>query len=164
MARYESGEKNHPYRRGLVTEVDHDKRRVRVRFADEDANDSYWLRIPTRGGMANVEVDDYATGEMVDCLVDWDGEDGIVIGGSFNDKDVPPWTTPTKRGRRFEDGAEISHDTGTGTTAVTATTINLGPDGYTPVAGVGHMVHIAYGSSAGMHPIVTGSPSVNVKK
>lgn len=162
--RTESSEKNTPYRRGLITEVDHKKRRAKIKFSDEDENVSYWYRMPTRGGKGNVEVDDYAVDEMVDTLGDWDGEDGVIIGGSFNEKDPPPWDDPDKRGRKYSDGAEITHNTGTNTTEATAQNVNLGPSGRTKSSGVGHMVHVTFGSSAGMHPIATGSPSVNIKE
>ena len=163
MERYENSEKNRPYQKGVIKEVDHDKRRAKVQLQDEDDNQSFWLRLPTRGGKDNVEVDDYAEEELVDVLVDWDGEDGVIIGGSFNEKDTPPWTDKNKRGRKYSDGAELTHNTETHTTEATAANVNLGPDGRTPSSGVGHLVHVTFGSSMGMHPIATGSPSVNIK-
>ena len=45
-----------------------------------------------------------------------------------------------------------------------APTTDLGPDGRTKAAGINHLVHVTYGSSEGMHPIATGSPSVNIKE
>lgn len=42
--------------------------------------------------------------------------------------------------------------------------VNLGEGGKTPASGINHLVHVTFGSSAGMHPIATGSPSVNLEE
>lgn len=156
-------DKNAPYKVGVVREVDPSGKRARVEFADEDGTVSFWLNTNSRLARGNREYGNHRRGSLVNCLVDWEGEDGCILGGAYNDEDAPPFNSDTMFGTKFEDGVRHTHDTGSGTTTIDAPTTDLGPEGRTEAAGVGHLVHVTYGSSAGLHPIITGSPAVNIK-
>ena len=99
-----TSEKNSPFRRGIVTE--REKGRVKVRFDDEDEVSSFWLHVPSRGTGANKDWSMPNVGEQVGCLVDWDGEDGCVLGGLWSDKDTPPTDDPDVEHRKYESGLE----------------------------------------------------------
>ena len=88
--RFRNSGKNAPYRRGLVKQVDAGKGRVRVDFADEDTNVSMWLTVNQSATGANKSYGMPDVGSMVNCLVDWDGEDGTVLGAVWSQKDAPP--------------------------------------------------------------------------
>lgn len=157
------GDKNPQFKAGIVKGYDPKTGLHRVEFPDEDGVVSHWIGASSQGSQDNKEVDPFAVGEMVDIQFDWRGENGRITGAAFNKVDTPPWEDPNKRGRQYSDGAELTHNTETHTTEATAENVNLGPEGRTPSSGVGHLVHVTYGSSAGMHPIATGSPAVKIK-
>jgi len=86
---HDSG-KNSPYKRGIVEKVDPAKVRAKVKFADEDGNISFWLNINSAGSGKNKSYNMPDVGSQVNCMVDWDGEDGTVIGTFFSEVDQPP--------------------------------------------------------------------------
>ncbi len=146
-----TSEKNRPYKRGIVKEIDPERARARVEFPDEDGNFSWWLQV---GQMAAAGRKSYwmpDVGAQVHCLLDWDGEDGVILSSAYSEADPPPVANPDKVHNSFPDGAVIEYDQGThtltaklpaGSTAnIEATTvviksndINLGGLGGKPVA------------------------------
>ncbi len=146
-----TSEKNRPYKRGIVKEVDPKRARARVEFEDEDGNISFWLNVNQMAASKRKSYWMPDVGSQVNCLVDWDGEDGCILGALYSEADPPPVTDPDKVHQVFEDGAIIEYDQGThtltaklpaGSTAnIEATTvvlksndINLGGLGGKPVA------------------------------
>lgn len=82
--------KNSPYRRGTVIERDPARGKVKVKLHDEDGDTSFWLHVNQLGTGKNKfyrmpDVDDQVT-----CLMDWDGEDGVVMGAIWSEGDAPP--------------------------------------------------------------------------
>ena len=155
---------NHTNKRGEVIERDGKNARVRVRFPDEDETRSFWIDVPGSGSSASASFDMPDVEDEVWVGLDPSGEGGVVIGTRYNAKNRPAQTDPDVTQKNFRDGSKDSHDPGSGTRTIDAQTMDLGPDGRTPAAGIGHLVHVTFGSSMGMHPIATGSPSVNVKE
>ena len=90
MSRTHDGERNRPFKRGVVKEVDAATARVKVTFADEDGNESHWLQVgqPAAGGNKVYMMPD--VGSQVHCLLDWDGEDGVVLSAAYSEADPPP--------------------------------------------------------------------------
>ncbi len=112
MSRFRDNEKNSPYRRGTVTK--REKGRVKVIWADEDDNESFWLSVPQKGSGANKSWSMPNEGEQVACLVDWDGEDGCVMGAIFNDEDTAPTDDGDMEHQVYESGLEITISRKTG--------------------------------------------------
>lgn len=86
---HQSG-KNSPYRRGTVIERDPEKGRVKIRFDDEDEDQSGWIHVLQGGTGANKLYRMPDEGSQVVCLMDWDGEDGAVLGAIWSSEDGPP--------------------------------------------------------------------------
>jgi len=118
-----------------------------------------------------------------------DGAMGIAlaVGGDEGDMVIIAVTNPSKRLGGLTEGevsiyngdgdkmvitpdGNINVSSGTALTVKTpkatvdAPVVDLGTAGRTPAAGINHLVHVTFGSSTGMHPIVTGSPDVNIKE
>ncbi|MBO9421700.1 hypothetical protein J7481_19490 [Labrenzia sp. R4_2] len=86
---HQSG-KNSPYRRGTVIERDPQKGRVKIRFDDEDEDTSGWIHVLQGGTGANKLYRMPDMDSQVVCLMDWDGEDGAVLGAIWSSADGPP--------------------------------------------------------------------------
>lgn len=102
--------KNSPYRRGTVIERDPAKGRVRVRFDDEQGDESGWIHVCQPGTGANkfYRMPDEAS--QVVCLMDWDGEDGAVLGAIWSDQDGTPTGDAALYHMAFAGGLVISVD------------------------------------------------------
>lgn len=88
--RIREGATNPQFKRGIIKENDPIKVKSRVEFQDEDGTVSYWLNV---NQMASGENKSYwmpDLGAQVNCLVDWQAEDGTVIGALYSDADPPP--------------------------------------------------------------------------
>lgn len=112
--RVTDGEASSPYRRGIVREVDGRRAKARVEFPDEDGVVSFWLNV---NQMAAGSLKVYAmppVGSQVNCLVDWRGEDGTVLGGAYSDADAPPTENPQEIHLRGASGAGIILNLATG--------------------------------------------------
>jgi len=99
------------YKRGLVTLLDpSNKYRVRVQFADEDGTQSFWLSVVVKGAKGNRHGHVPQVGEQVACLVDWRGEDGIVLGSVYSEQDPTPLGAVENDHVTYADGAVHEHD------------------------------------------------------
>ncbi|MDE2577960.1 MAG: phage baseplate assembly protein V [Hyphomicrobiales bacterium] len=98
------------FKSGLVTLLDPKKRRVRVRFEDEDGVQSFWLRCISRGSLGMRQTHMPAVGEQVACLIDWRGEDGVIIGSVYSDADASPTTAAEVDHVTYSDGTVHEHD------------------------------------------------------
>jgi phage baseplate assembly protein V len=170
--RFRNNEKNSPYRRGTVKEIK--KGRIRVTFGDEDETDSFWLNANQGGTGANKSWSMPNVGEQVNCLIDWDGEDGCVLGSCWNSEDSAPSDDPGVEHIVDESGLEIIRDRKSGNITiknagsvrlegadlVVSAETHLGGDGGKAVARIGDMVKVGSGSSAGLWPIIQGSSKV----
>jgi len=116
MPRYRDNEKNAPYRRGTVKEIK--QGRIKVQFADEDENDSFWLNANQGGTGANKSWSMPNVGEQVNCLVDWDGEDGCVLGSCWSQEDKAPSDDPDVEHKTFASGMEMILDRKSGNVTI----------------------------------------------
>ena len=89
-SRVYTSEKNRPFKRGIVKEIDPARGRARVEFQDEDGNISFWLNVNQQAAAANKSYWMPDVGAQVNCLLDWDGEDGCIIGSLYSQADPPP--------------------------------------------------------------------------
>ncbi|WP_310620880.1 phage baseplate assembly protein V [Flexibacterium corallicola] len=104
--RFRENEKNSPYRRGMVKEVKGG--RIKVNFGDEDDNTSFWMSANQRGTGANKSWSMPNVGEQVNCLVDWDGEDGCVLGAVWNAEDKAPTSDNDLEHTVYASGLEVT--------------------------------------------------------
>lgn len=81
---------NATYRNGIVREVDGKRGLARVEFTDQDGMASWWLSVsqPLAGSSRVYSMPD--VGSQVTCMTDERGEEGVIIGAIYSDKDVPP--------------------------------------------------------------------------
>lgn len=86
--RYVDNEKNSPFKRGIV--VDRKPGKVKVKFDDEDEDQSTWLSVGQSGSASNKMFNMPDIGDQIGCLVDWDGEDGMTVGTIYSEKDATP--------------------------------------------------------------------------
>ena len=118
MRRVYTSEKNSPFKRGIVKEVDAARARAKVQFADEDGNVSFWLNVNQPAAAGNKAYWMPDVGAQVNCLVDWDGEDGAILGALYSQADPPPATDGDAIHIRTASGMEIVISKGGGTLTV----------------------------------------------
>lgn len=102
------------FKRGVIKENDPKRGRSRVEFPDEDGVVSFWLawNMGAAGGSKLFNQPD--VGSLVNALVDRHGEDGVILGASYNDKDAPPTTDGKLLKALLEGGLDFSYDKGSG--------------------------------------------------
>ena len=123
--RVHTSEKNSLFKRGLVTEVDPARGRARVEFTDEDGNISFWLNVnqSVTGDNKSYWMPD--VGSQVNTLVDWDGEDGTILGSLYSEADPPPTTDINHVMTQFADGSIFKFDRGSSTLTITIGAVNI---------------------------------------
>jgi phage baseplate assembly protein V len=114
--RYLKNEKNSPYRRGIV--VERGKGRLKVQFGDEHEDQSYWLDLNQGASGKNQMFNMPDLGTQVGCLMDWDGEDGMVVGAVWSENHPPPTEENDNLHFLFSSGLEIIAEKGTGNVRV----------------------------------------------
>lgn len=96
---------------GEVSAVDYMTCRIRVRLADRDGVESYWLNVPQRNTQGTKrrplmpELD-----EQVAVLLDSDGVGGVYLGGIYSTEELPPVTDEDTDYVRFSDGTNVTYD------------------------------------------------------
>jgi len=101
---------NSPYKPGIVLLNDYARGRSRVTFEDEDGTRSYWLRwnSPFTGKSKFYNAPDI--GSQVNCMVDWQGEDGCIVGASYSEKDATPTSDGGLMKAMLEGGLDFSYN------------------------------------------------------
>lgn len=100
------------YKTGYVTELDAQMCRVRVKFEDADEIVSPLLPVLQKQAWQNKdywmpEINDY-----VACLLDENGESGIVLGAIYTDERTPVVADVDVRKVVFADGTSVTYDRG----------------------------------------------------
>jgi phage baseplate assembly protein V len=106
---------NSAYKNGIIRENDPKNGRSRVEFIDEDGTTSYWMRwnSPFTGKSKFYNQPDI--GSQVNCLVDHNGEDGVIIGASYSKADPPPTQNGKQMKAAMEGGLDYIYDKVAGT-------------------------------------------------
>ena len=95
---------------GFVTALDKSGCRVRVQFPDLDGLESYWLPVLR----PKTHRDKYYclpdVGEQVACLLDGAGEEGVVLGAVFGERDPSQGGGPEVLSIVFGNGDVLRHD------------------------------------------------------
>lgn len=95
---------------GIVTNIDESRALVRVQFTDMDAVISYWLPVMRGKTLKDKQYWMPDVGEHVVCLLDENGEEGVVLGAIYSAEDPPPVRSKDKYHVRFNDGTVIEYD------------------------------------------------------
>ncbi|STZ76113.1 putative phage-related baseplate assembly protein [Bergeriella denitrificans] len=103
---------------GIVAAVDEAGHNLRVRLPALEDMETDWLPMitPAAGGNRFYSLPD--EGEQVVCLLDAQGESGVVLGATYNAADKPPVASKDKWVRRFSNGTLIEHDRTSGNVLV----------------------------------------------
>lgn len=95
---------------GEVSEIDPKTHKVKVTFNALENMQSDWLPVITMGAGGNQFYALPDVGATAVCLMNANGDGGVVLGVIYNDKD----TTPTDNGelwiKKFTNGTTISHN------------------------------------------------------
>jgi len=95
---------------GIVTQLDVTKALVRVQFTDMDAVVSYWLPVLHHKTLKDKQYWMPDVNEHVVCLLDENGEEGVVLGAIYSDADTVPVHSKDKYHLEFQDGTVIEYD------------------------------------------------------
>ena len=158
------------YRRGVVSAVDEDTMRVRVKFADRGDVESPWLDVIARDAADDDEYGLPSIGAQVGCLLEAHADAGCCI-GAIHSKVNAPKGPKKKEVRRLEmkdgfiveydrrddkhtlkivipDGGKLDVTVGGNATITTTGDIELKPEGLVKVAGAGDFFALATPTNA----------------
>lgn len=76
--------------RGIVVDRDPKRKKVKVNFEDEDETVSMWIDVPSRSAGQTKTFMMPDLDDEVWVALDAKGEDGVIIGAKYNEKDAPP--------------------------------------------------------------------------
>lgn len=99
---------------GEVSEIDPKSHKVKVALGALDGMTSDWLPVITMGAGGNQFYALPDVGATCVCLMNANGDGGVVLGVIYNDKDQPPTTNGEMWVKRFSNGTVISHHRQTG--------------------------------------------------
>ena len=95
---------------GFVTALDEPGCKVRVQFPDLDGLESFWLPVIQGKTRRDKHYRLPDVGEHVACLLDVRGEDGVVLGAIYSERDPAPVASVDKHHVVFDDGTLIDYD------------------------------------------------------
>lgn len=98
------------YRRGVVTELDANTHRARVRFPDRDNVVSGWLDVLVRSVHGDKHYDLPPVGNQVACMLDERDEAGCIVGSVYSQTDAPEAPSEAVKRYAFADGAVVEYD------------------------------------------------------
>lgn len=157
-------EANNTNKRGIVVERDPKKKRVKVKFEDEDETVSMWIDVLAKSAGTTKSFSMPDMDDEVWCAVDAKGEDGCVIGSKYNEKNMPPFDKNEDEGVTFPGGSiHIDKKSGnatltfSGVVRVTASRIVL--DGEIDLGGEGGELVHRYGDDDSSGDLAEGSAS-----
>lgn len=95
---------------GIVTQTDPATCKARVKFPDHDNVESFWLPVVQPKTLADrfylmPDID-----EHVVCLLDENGESGVILGAIYSDAGAPPVNSQDKWHVTFDDGTILEYD------------------------------------------------------
>ncbi len=100
---------------GEVSAIDYPNCRIRVRLAERDDLESYWLQVPqrnTQGTKRRPLMPEL--GEQVVILLDGDGVGGVYLGGVYSTAEPPPVIDEDTDYMRYSDGTVVTYDRSAG--------------------------------------------------
>lgn len=110
---------------GYVSAVDPAMGRARVKLEDMQGMDTYWLAIL----QTRVKEDQYAVwvdvGDYVACMLDEKGEQGVILGCLYSQKNPPPMSSIDKHYAKFQNGNVFEFDRVTGVLKINCTRVEI---------------------------------------
>ena len=103
---------------GTVSAIDAAKHAVRVNIPALDNLQTDWLPVLTQAAGGNRFYCLPDPGALAVCLLDAQGESGVVLGTVYNDSDPPPADSPDLHVLQYANGTRIEHDRSTGNVLV----------------------------------------------
>nr|DAK22923.1 MAG TPA: baseplate assembly protein V [Caudoviricetes sp.] len=103
---------------GTVSAVDAAKHAVRVNIPALDNLQTDWLPVLTQAAGGNRFYCLPDPGALAVCLLDAQGESGVVLGTVYNDSDPTPADSPDLHVLQYANGTRIEHDRRTGNVLV----------------------------------------------
>ena len=98
------------YKRGIVSAVDADTCRVRVKFPAQQDLESGWLDVLQTSTHGDQSFALPPIGNQVAVMLDETNDAGCVLGAIYSEADPPPTTVANRRVMAFADGARIEYD------------------------------------------------------
>lgn len=98
------------FKTGVVTEVSTAKCAARVQFPDNDGVVSFWLPILQHKSLKDKHYFVPDVNEHVACLLDDNGEAGVILGAIYSEADAPPVDSADKHHVTFADGTVLEYD------------------------------------------------------
>lgn len=98
------------FKTGVVTEVSTAKCAARVQFPDNDGVVSFWLPLLQHKSLKDRYYFVPDVNEHVACLLDDNGEAGVILGAIYSEADAPPVDSADKYHVTFEDGTILEYD------------------------------------------------------
>ncbi len=95
---------------GIVVAIDPAACSARVQFTDNDGMVSFWLPVVLPATLKNRFYHMPDINEHVVCLLDENGEAGVILGAIYSEADKPPVTNPDTWHVTFEDGTVLEYD------------------------------------------------------
>jgi len=95
---------------GIVVAIDPAACAARVQFTDNDGMVSFWLPVVQPATLKNRFYHMPDINEHVVCLLDENGEAGVILGAIYSEADKPPVTNPDLWHVTFEDGTVLEYD------------------------------------------------------
>jgi len=95
---------------GIVVAIDPAACAARVQFTDNDGMVSFWLPVVRPATLKNRFYHMPDINEHVVCLLDENGEAGVILGAIYSEVDKPPVTNPDLWHVTFEDGTVLEYD------------------------------------------------------
>lgn len=95
----------------LVSAVDYQTCRIRVRLDEQDGLETYWLAVPqrhTQGSQSRPLLPELD--EQVAVLLDDEGVNGVYLGGIYSSAEPPPVLDQDSHYVRFSDGTSVTYD------------------------------------------------------
>lgn len=102
------------YKNGIVREVDGKRGLARVEFPDEDGVASWWLSVNSAFTGSSKSYAMPEVGSQVACLTDARGEEGLIMGAIYSEKDAPPSNDPNEIAQVLAGGREERYNKQTG--------------------------------------------------
>lgn len=138
----------------VASEVDNRRGLVR---ADAGGFQTPWMQAFHQGGAVR-SFSPIAAGEILSVFAPGgDVRQAFAFQGGFSDKNAKPTDREDEQGVWYGATSLFQRPDAAG---LFGPNVDLGDAGGPPVARVGDLVHVTFGSSAGLHPIVTGSSLV----
>lgn len=103
-----------PYKRGIVLLNDPAKARSRVKIEDEDGVRTFWLAWNMASAGASKSYNAPDIGSQVNCLIDWRGEDGCILGARYSEKDTPPASDGSLMKHLLQGGLDFEYSKSSG--------------------------------------------------